>query len=58
VLDPATGRLQARTVETGLANWEQTQITGGLAAGELVVLSLDQGGVVDGAPAILDETAP
>jgi len=58
VLDREAGLLRQRAVSTGLANWEQTQITGGLAAGELVVLSLDQEGVVDGAPAILDETAP
>lgn len=56
VLDPAAGRLQARKVETGLANWEQTQITGGLKPGELVVLSLDQEGVEDGARAVQEDT--
>lgn len=55
VLDPATGRLQARKVQTGLANWEQTQITGGLETGELVVLSLDQEGVKDGALAVRED---
>ncbi|TNF52460.1 MAG: efflux RND transporter periplasmic adaptor subunit [Gammaproteobacteria bacterium] len=55
VLDPATGRLQARKVQTGLANWEQTQITGGLETGELVVLSLDQEGVEDGALAVRED---
>lgn len=58
VLDPAAGRLQARKVETGLANWEQTQITGGLKPGELVVLSLDQEGVEDGARAVQEEGKP
>ncbi len=58
VLDPVTGRLQARKVETGLANWEQTQITGGLKPGELVVLSLDQEGVRDGARAVQEESQP
>lgn len=58
VLDPATGRLGARQVETGLANWEQTQITGGLKPGELVVLSLDQEGVEDGARAVQEDVKP
>jgi HlyD family secretion protein len=55
VLDPATGRLQTRKVQTGLANWEQTQIIGGLEIGELVVLSLDQEGVKDGALAVRED---
>lgn len=58
VLDPATGRLQTRKVETGLANWEQTQITGGLKPGERVVLSLDQEGVQDGARAVQEDATP
>lgn len=58
VLDPAAGRLRARKVETGLANWEQTQITGGLKPGERVVLSLDQEGVEDGARAVQEEGKP
>lgn len=58
VLDPAAGRLQARKVETGLANWEQTQITGGLKPGEVVVLSLDQEGVEDGARAVQEDVKP
>lgn len=58
VLDPAAGRLRARKVETGLANWEQTQITGGLKPGEVVVLSLDQEGVEDGARAVQEDVKP
>ena len=58
ILDPATGRLRQRAAQTGLANWEQTQITGGIEPGALVVLSSDQEGVVDGARAILGEPAP
>ncbi|MCC7279479.1 MAG: efflux RND transporter periplasmic adaptor subunit [Chromatiaceae bacterium] len=58
ILDPATGRLRQRAVQTGLANWEQTQITGGIEPGALVVLSSDQDGVVDGARAMLGEPAP
>ena len=58
VLDRAAGRLRKRTVQTGLANWEQTQITGGIDPGDLVVLSGDQEGVVDGARALLEKQAP
>ncbi len=58
ILDQKAGRLRQRTVQTGLANWEQIQITGGIKPGELVVLSSDQEGVEDGARAILDEKAP
>ena len=57
VLDPVSGVLQAREIETGLNNWEQTEVTGGLAAGEQVILSLDQDGVEDGALAIADEAS-
>ena len=51
VLDPATGTLRDQAIETGVNNWEQTQVTSGLAAGDLVVLSLDRAGVVAGAAA-------
>ncbi|MCG6862484.1 MAG: efflux RND transporter periplasmic adaptor subunit [Chromatiaceae bacterium] len=55
VLDPATGLLEAREIETGLNNWAQTEVTAGLAAGEQVVLSLDKDGVEDGALAVVEE---
>lgn len=43
------GVLEERTVKTGLANWEQTEITGGLNEGDRVVMSLDRAGVKAGA---------
>jgi HlyD family secretion protein len=43
------GVLIDRTVTTGLANWEQTEITAGLAEGERIVLTLDQAGIKAGA---------
>ena len=49
VLDAATSKLQARAVGTGLANWEFTEITSGLEAGDRVVSSIDREGVADGA---------
>lgn len=55
VLDPESGLLEAREIETGLSNWEQTQVTAGLEAGEEVVLNLDDEGVEEGAPAIVED---
>ncbi len=55
VLDPMTGLLQAREIETGLSNWDQTEVTSGLTAGEQIVLSLDRDGVQDGALATVED---
>jgi HlyD family secretion protein len=49
VFDPASGTISSRAVETGISNWEYTEIVGGLAAGERIVSSIDREGVVDGA---------
>ncbi|MCB1745556.1 MAG: efflux RND transporter periplasmic adaptor subunit [Gammaproteobacteria bacterium] len=57
VYDAASGLLARRAVTTGLANWEYTEITDGLAAGEQVVLSTGRAGVVDGA-SVTPEAAP
>ncbi len=43
------GVLAEHTVTTGLANWEQTEITSGLKEGDRIVLSLDREGVKAGA---------
>src|SRR3989338_4727428 len=40
--------LEERKVETGLANWEYTEITSGLNEGDRIVMSLDQAGVKAG----------
>jgi HlyD family secretion protein len=45
----ADGLLHERKVKTGLANWEYTEVTDGLAAGERVVTSLEREGVQAGA---------
>lgn len=45
----ADGVLEERTVTTGLANWEHTEVTAGLNEGDQIVLSLDQAGVKAGA---------
>lgn len=49
VFDADSGRIQRRSVETGVANWEYTQVLNGLEEGELVVSSVDREGVADGA---------
>jgi HlyD family secretion protein len=38
----ADGKLEARSLKTGLANWAFTEIVGGLNAGDRVLLSFDQ----------------
>ena len=48
LLYKADGILEERTVTTGLSNWEQTEITSGLAEGDQIVLSLDQTGIKAG----------
>ena len=54
----ADGLLEERTVTTGLANWEQTEITAGLNEGDQIVMSLDQAGVKAGARVQPDASNP
>jgi HlyD family secretion protein len=49
VYDAATGTIASRAVQTGIANWEFTEILSGLSEGDRVVGSIDRDGVVDGA---------
>ena len=48
--------LELRDVETGLSNWDHTEIISGVEQGELVVITVDRKGIEDGAFAILDKT--
>jgi len=50
----ADGRLQSREVTLGLSNWERTEITEGLKAGEQVVLAPTRDGVTPGAEAVAE----
>ena len=54
------GKLAERKIETGLANWEYTEVASGLARGEQVVTSLEREGVKAGAAAVAErkEAAP
>lgn len=51
------GKLEERTLVTGLANWEFTEIVSGLNEGEQIVSSLDRPGVKAGA-IVQPETTP
>ena len=55
VYRPADGILEARSLKTGLANWEQTEVLSGLSAGERIVLSLEREGVKAGAHVVPEE---
>ena len=48
IFQKETGQLTLREVETGLSNWEFTEITAGLREGEQVVSSIDREGIGDG----------
>jgi HlyD family secretion protein len=50
-------RLVSRTPETGLRNWDFTEVLAGLREGEPVVVSLDRPEVKAGALAAVEETA-
>ncbi len=58
VLVLTDGRLAERKPETGLANWEYTEIRSGLKAGDQVVTSLEEEGVKAGAPAVVKTGKP
>jgi len=43
------GIAAARPVDLGLTNWDRTEVTSGLAAGESIITTVTQPGLVDGA---------
>jgi HlyD family secretion protein len=51
VFDPQRGRLEQRHIETGLSNWEFSEVRSGLKQGEQVVISLERKGVAPGVEA-------
>lgn len=51
------GKLVERSIKAGLANWEHTEISAGLQAGERIVTSLERSGVVAGAKATEEQAA-
>ena len=53
----ADGVLEQRKIETGLANWEYTEVKAGLARGDSVVTSLEREGVKAGVRAVAEQAA-
>lgn len=49
VYNAQTRKLESRAIQTGISNWEFTEVTAGIAPGEQVVMSLDRAGVKAGA---------
>lgn len=57
VLIYENGRLSERRFQAGLADWDYTEVLGGLAEGQQVAQSLGREGVKDGARAVPDSAA-
>ena len=51
----AAGALEERRIETGLSNWEFTEVKSGLVHGDRVVTSLEREGVKAGARAVVEQ---
>lgn len=54
VIPEGGGVIENRRIETGLSNWQQTEVVSGLQHGEFVVRSVDREGVADGAEAVFE----
>ncbi|HKJ76555.1 MAG TPA: efflux RND transporter periplasmic adaptor subunit [Gammaproteobacteria bacterium] len=55
---PGSGELAERALQTGLANWEHTEVLNGLEEGDRVVTSVDREGVEPGASVELEKPGP
>jgi HlyD family secretion protein len=55
VLLYVNGVLEERKVETGLSNWEYTEVVSGVAEGDRIVSSLDRVGVKAGVKVVPEE---
>lgn len=58
VLLYVNGVLEERKIETGLSNWEYTEVVSGLAEGDRIVSSLDRTDVKAGVKAVPEEPSP
>lgn len=50
--------LEERRIETGLRNWQFTEVTGGLNEGDTLVTSINREGVEDGAMVAIEQENP
>lgn len=57
LLIDSDGLIRRQPIQTGLRNWEVTEITEGLNEGDMIILSVDREGVVAGAAAVTDSTS-
>ena len=57
VYNPDSGKLEARVVKPGVANWEYTEILDGLKAGERIATSLERAGIKAGAKVTPEDKA-
>ena len=57
LFNAVSGKLEERQVKVGLANWEYSEITEGLVAGERIVTSLEKEGIKAGVAVVPDEKA-
>lgn len=57
VRDDGTGRLEERSIEAGISNWDFTEVLSGLTPGERVVLSVEREGVAAGAKTVEEPAA-
>jgi HlyD family secretion protein len=57
LFDAASGRIAARTIQLGLANWEFSEVRDGLAPGDRIVLSLEKEGVKPGVRVVEESPA-
>jgi len=55
---PGAGRIAAREIRIGLANWDWSEVLEGLSPDELVVVNVDNPDLADGVPAVRIEAAP
>jgi HlyD family secretion protein len=55
---PDKKEIRERVFESGISNWEQTEVISGLTLDELVVVNVDLTGVKDGAHAVLAKKEP
>ncbi len=56
VYSEQTGLLEEREIETGLDNWEYTEVLSGVREGEQIVVSVDREGVEEAAQAVIDDS--
>lgn len=57
VIGAGNGIVEERQIQTGLTNWEYTEVTGGLKEGDRIVTSLDRAGVKAGARVVAEQAS-